>query len=293
MLESFINFKEINNRPWMTFIWGFIISTIAILISAQLWFHVNISGVNVNLTGLFAVMFTIIPSVYFVTLMIKREEALEEEYIKKHYHESKFFERHVRDFVIFLYFFAGVTFAFAFWFMILSGGTFVVQVAKINYMRGLGGAVTGIDPSFSTILANNLNVLFFSFMFSFILGAGAVFIIVWNASILGVAIGKDAASILHIPAISSLYVLHGVPEIAGYIAAALAGGLISAAVIRRHGSKVITKVLYDALLILMFAVFSIVCGAFIEASAGMFFWASLTIWWGVFIYMLLRFFLKP
>jgi uncharacterized membrane protein SpoIIM required for sporulation len=293
MLESFVHFKEINDRPWLIFIWGFVICTVAILISAQLWFQVNISNVSVNLTGLFAVIFTIIPSVFFVTLMIKREEALEEDYIKKHYHESKFFERHVRDFVIFLYFFAGVTLAFAFWYMILSGDTFIVQVAKINQMRGLGGAATSIHPNFSAILANNLNVMFFSFMFSFILGAGAVFIIVWNASILGVAIGKDAASIIDIPAISSLYVLHGVPEIAGYIAAALAGGLISAAIIRRHGSKVLSKVLYDALMIIMFAVFSVVCGAFIEASTGLYFWASLVIWWGVFAYMLIRFFVKP
>jgi len=293
MLESFVNFKEINERPWMVFVWGFIISTVAVLISAQLWFHVNVSNVEVNLTGLFAVIFTIIPSVFFVTIMIKREEALEEEYIKKHYHESRFFERHVKDFIIFLYFFAGVTLAFAFWFMILTGSTFIVQVSKINQMRGMTGAVTGIDPSFISILSNNLNVMFFSFMFSFILGAGAVFIIVWNASILGVAIGKDAASILHIPAISSLYVLHGVPEIAGYIAAALAGGLISAAVIRRHGSRVLSKVIYDAMLIVIFAVFSVVCGAFIEASGGMFFWTALCLWWGVFVYMLIRFFIKP
>jgi len=225
--------------------------------------------------------------------MIKKEEAIEEEYIKKHYHESRFFERHVKDFVIFLYFFAGITLAFAFWYLILSGDTFIIQVAKINQMRGLAGAVTGIHPNFSIILSNNLNVMFFSFMFSFILGAGAVFIIVWNASILGVAIGKDAAGILDIPAISSLYILHGVPEIAGYIAAALAGGLISAAIIRRHGSNVLSKVLYDALLIIMFAVFSIVCGALIEASSGLFFWSGLALWWGVFVYMLIRFFIKP
>lgn len=293
MLESFVNFKEINEKPWLIFIWGFIICTVAILISAQLWFHVNVANVNVNLTGIFSVIFTIIPSVFFVTLMIKREEALEEDYIKKHYHESRFFERHVKDFVIFLYFFAGITLAFAFWYMILTGDTFIVQVAKINQMRGLGGAVTSIHPNFSAILANNLNVMFFSFMFSFILGAGAVFIIVWNASILGIAIGKDAASLIDIPAISSLYVLHGVPEIAGYIAAALAGGLISAAVIRRHGSQVMSKVLFDALLIIMFAVFSVVCGAFIEASSGLFFWASLVLWWGAFAYMIIRFFIKP
>ena len=169
---------------------------------------------------------------------------------------------------------------------------FIPQVAKINQMRGMTGAATELMPSFGPILNNNLRVMFFSFFFSLILGAGAVFIIVWNASILGVAIGKDATSILDIPALSSLYVMHGVPEIAGYVAAALAGGLISVAIIRRHGTDVLNKVLIDALYIIIFAVFSIVLAAFIEASTGTIFMLSTVIWWGAFIYMILRFFLK-
>lgn len=292
MLESFVNFKEISSRPWMIFIWGFVISTVAILVSTQLWFHINVSNVDVNLTGIFAVIFTIIPSVFFVTMMIKREEALEEDYIKKHYHESRFWERHVKDFMIFLYFFAGVTLAFAVWTILIPGSAFTVQVAKINQMRGLAGAATELSPVFTRILFNNLYVMLFSFAFSFIFGAGAVFIIVWNASILGVAIGKDAGSLLHIPAISSMFVLHGVPEIAGYVAAGLAGGIISAAIIRKHGSDVIGRVLIDAMLILMFAVFSVFCGAVIEASVGMTFWAAMVVWWGAFIYMILKFLLK-
>ena len=314
MLESFVNFKDIDKAPWMIFIWGAVLASVGILASSNLWFHINVGGVSVNLTGLFAVMFTIIPAVFFVTQMIKKEEALEEDYIKKHYHESKFFERHVKDFVILLYFFAGVTLAFAFWYVVMpplsaflasympflsniippqaNGDAFIPQVAKINEMRGLTGAVTGLHPNFLPILFNNITVMIFSFGFSLVLGAGAVFIIVWNASVLGVAIGKDATGLFDIPLLSSLYVLHGVPEIAGYVAAALAGGLLSAAIIRGHWKRMV-NVAYDAMLIILFALFSIVMGALIEASTGLIFWASLIIWWGVFTYMIMRFFIKP
>jgi len=305
MLESFINFKEINERPWLVFVWAFIVSSVAILVSMWLSFHVLISGINVDLTGLFAVIFTIIPSVFFVTLLIKREEALEEEYIKKHYHDDRFWERHSRDLMIFLLFFAGITLAFAFWYVILpatwsmlfgaeilSENVFMVQVSKISQIRGLAGSATELHPQFLPIFANNMQVMFFSFLFSFIFGAGAVFIIAWNASILGIAIGQISESLWYIPTVSMGFVLHGVPEIAGYLAAALAGGLLSAAIIRGHGSEVLKKVLRDAVLILLFAFFSIICGAVIEASGGMIFLGSLVLWWGAFIYMIMRFFFK-
>lgn len=298
MLESFVNFKEVNQRPWLAFIWALVICSVAILVSIQLSFHINVSQVSVNLTGIFAVLFTVIPSVYFMTMLIKREEAMEEEYIKKHYHETEFWERHVKDLMIFLFYFAGVTLAFSVWTMLLPGDSFIVQVAKINQIHGLSGAAsaTGFAASpladMSAVFYNNMQVLFFSFLFGFIFCGGAVFIIVWNASILGVYIGRLAESLLHIPGISALFIAHGVPEIGGYIAAALAGGLISVAIVRRHGQDVISRVILDAILVLMFALFSVFCGAMIEATAGIYFWLFLTVWWGTFIYMLLRFLMK-
>ena len=81
MLESFLDFKEIQNRPHMMLIWAVIISSIAVLISAQISYKVLIGETIFNLSGLFSVLFTIIPAAYFLTVMIKREEALEEKEI--------------------------------------------------------------------------------------------------------------------------------------------------------------------------------------------------------------------
>ena len=307
MLESFVNLKQINERPWLFFVWAMVVTSVAILVAVQLSFYIFVQGTSINLTGMFAVLFTVIPSVFFVTVLIKREEATEEEYVKKRYHESAFWERHARDIFIFLLYFAGVTLAFAMWALILPEGTFVVQVSKICQINpgfpgcsGITGAATEIAGGASgqmgstfAIFYNNMQVMFFSFLFAFIFGAGAVFIIVWNASILGVYIGEISSHILDIPGLSLAFIAHGVPEIAGYIAAALAGGIISVAIIRRHGSDVMSKVVFDAILVLIFAMFSILCGALIEAGGGtIYFWACLVIWWGTFLYMLLRFFLK-
>ena len=40
------------------------------------------------------------------------------------------------------------------------------------------------------IFLNNIRVLFLCIIFAFIYGAGAIFILTWNASIVGVAIGN-------------------------------------------------------------------------------------------------------
>jgi len=274
MLESFVDFDEIEKRPWVIFFWSLVLTSIAILVANQLWFHINISGINVNLTGIFSVMFTVIPSVFFVTMVIKREEALEEEHIKKHYFGGGWFwQRHEKDLIVFLLYFTGVTLAFTIWSMILPGDAFLVQTAKINQIHGLTGAATGALSGassasqasiFYSIFMNNMQVMIFAFLFSFIFGAGAVFILVWNASILGVYIGQLTKHFLDIPVVSLSFIPHGVPEIAGYIMAGLAGGLISAAVIRRHGSKVLSVVVTDAIKIMIVAFVLILLAAGIE-----------------------------
>jgi len=91
--------------------------------------------------------------------------------------------------------------------------------------------------------------LIFCVLFSFLYGAGAIFILSWNASVIGVAVGNYIRSHLAIVAAQTgldqvasyftivsirlfKYVIHGVPEILAYFVAALAGGIISIGVIR-------------------------------------------------------------
>lgn len=278
MLESLVKFRSAKEKPWIVAFWAFIISSVAVFFSTQIYSQVQVSGVSINISGIFAVLFTIIPSIYFVTLFIKSEERLEEEEIAKHYKKG-FFERHERDILMFLFYFLGLTISFAVWSLVLEPSFFQIQLSTICGINpafcsspGLAGGITGIASgqtafgSFFIYLTNNIQVMLFAFIFSIVFGAGAVFIIVWNASILGVVIGNLSKTLMEIPFYGLSYLPHGLPEIAGYICAGLAGGILSAAIIRGHHKRgVFRVVLFDSMKILILGIALIILGAAIEA----------------------------
>ncbi len=279
MLENLLNLDEISANPLLVFVWAFIIGIVGIMISMQVGFNIPAAGAAFNLTGLFAVLFIIIPSVPFIIMLIKNEEMMEEEAISRHYSQS-FWDKHGRDVVVLLFYFAGITLSFALSSFFLPYETFHVQLATINEIRGslsgsinnaaaLGGqgySLYAIDnyQSFLAILLNNLQVMMFSFLFSFAFGAGAVFIIVWNAAILGVFIGQLSKNIFELPFISLLFIPHGIPEIAAYLLAGLAGGIISAAIVRKIPTHTMETIILDAFKMMTLAVALVFIAAGIE-----------------------------
>jgi uncharacterized membrane protein SpoIIM required for sporulation len=123
----------------------------------------------------------------------------------------------------------------------------------------------------------------FCILFSFIYGSGAIFILAWNASVIGTAIGNfvrtglaaSAAAIgagfgiTHYLQVISLglfkYSIHGIPEILAYFTAGLAGGIISVAVIR-HDMKTrkFEHILLDSADLLIISIVLLVVAAFLE-----------------------------
>jgi len=246
------------------FIWAFIICSISILISTQISYQIQVAGASVNLTGIFAVLFTVIPSVYFLTLLIKNEERIEEEEALR-MHEIPFLERHTKDLSVLLFYFGGLTMAFALWSFFLPPAFFQVQITKINQIQGISAGSADVQfENFKAILFNNLQVMFFSFLFSFIFGAGAVFIITWNASILGVYIGQLSRSLFEIPVVTLMFIPHGVPEILAYLAAGISGGIMSAALLRKNKMEVLELIIFDCFKLLFLAVFLVFIAAGIE-----------------------------
>jgi len=281
MLESLFNFREVNKRPYIAFFWAFAIISISVIIALQVGFKMAVGTSTVNMTGIFALAFALISSSYIMTAIIRKEELMEERAIKRHYSKN-FWERHRKDLLIFLYFFGGATLAFAVWTILLPADTFQVQIPSICAMRPylpvcdspmITGAATGgsaaaaasLDGRFAEIMTNNLRVTMFSFIFAFIFGAGAVFILLWNAGILGICIGLMSKSLADIPMNSIRFLPHGIPEIAGYILAGLAGSLISIAVIRKAESSILRSVVWDSAKVLAIGVLLVLLGAFIEA----------------------------
>ena len=269
MLESILSFRDVDKSPYLTFIWALLITTVGVLLSTQLFYKVTISGVSFNLTGMFAVIFTIMPSVYFLTRVIMKEEKMEEEACINHY-KKDFFKRHEKDILMFLFYFLGVTVAFAAWSFILPQDFFQVQLVKITEIRAAvsgqftGRIIKGNFDSFLAVFANNMEVMIFSFIFSLLYGAGAVFIIVWNASILGTCIGELSKSITDIPMVTLSFLPHGIPEVVGYLCASIAGGLLSAAILRCRSTKVMEIIFLDSLKIIAIGALFILVAAGIE-----------------------------
>ena len=105
--------------------------------------------------------------------------------------------------------------------------------------------------------------------FSLIFGAGAIFIIAWNASIISTVISYSIKyRITHLPSGLLRFMVHGLPEIAGYFVAAMAGGMMSLALssfIRKNLSKDnLLKVMQRALYLIIIAIILLVIAALIE-----------------------------
>ena len=274
VLESLLSPWKAETHPTRLIFFGFLYATLGLFLSSWI-FNEHASLVMVFLTTMAS-----IPLVYN---LIKVEEKKDLSELK----EQNILKEHSRALLVFLNMFIGATIAFAFWYVVLPpsmiSNVFEVQTSTITSLRaGVTGQATGKSRVFFDILSNNLKVLIFCILFSFLYGVGAIFILTWNASVIGVAIGDliragiyqiekkfflfSAHEYLGITVYGLLrYALHGVIEIGGYFVAGLAGGIISIAAIRHDfGTKKYEKIILDASLLLLFSLFLIFLGAFLE-----------------------------
>ena len=108
--------------------------------------------------------------------------------------------------------------------------------------------------------------MIFTLIFSLVFGAGAIFILAWNASVISASIGIFTKySLAEIPLGLFRYMVHGFPEIAAYFIAALAGGIFGIG-IARHGIKDprFLKVGLHALVLIGIAVLCLIIAGLME-----------------------------
>ncbi len=194
---------------------------------------------------------------------------------------GSFLERHLPLIQAYGAFFVGTVLAISMIYVLLpdsiSQTTFASQINELKAIRTLavGGKAVGPGCDFFCILYNNLQVLLFVLIFSFIYGAGAIYVITWNASIVGVLIGvtteelaknmgihESLAYLLSLPMSFVRLIPHGIFEISGYLIGGLAGGMLSAALMRGHLKE--KRILLDISGMILLSVVLIVIGAFIE-----------------------------
>jgi len=276
VLEALVTPFKAEQRPGRLFLLGIVFCTVAIFLS--LWiFKSQSSLVMVFLTAMAA-----LPLVYNTIIMEEEKdlEGMEEKWLLK---------EHSKALRAFIFLFLGATVAYAFWYVLLSTNTvstlFQAQSATINAINGRITGHLGFSSNmsfFSKIFLNNVKVLIFCILFSFVYGAGAIFILIWNASVIGTAIGNfmrsELVQIAHLVGFDKIahyfqiisigllrYSIHGVPEILAYFIGGLAGGIIGIAVIRHDfGTTKFEHILLDSADLLLLSLGVLFIAALLE-----------------------------
>jgi len=256
-LELLISPGKAVRKPWEIFFIGIVYSSVAIMLSMYIF---------KQYVGIVMVFLTTLACVYLVQKMLQVEEEKDDP-IRS---ELQILKSHGRALSVFMFLFMGFVVAFSFWHIVLpsdlSHQIFGMQEKTIQCINsaGIEGCASGTEATFLKIIFNNIKVLLFTLTFAFFYGAGAVFILAWNAAVVGTAIGifvrnsiSAVAGSLGAGSIASYfafysaglmrYMTHGAFEILAYFMAALAGGIISIAIARHDfRSREFRKVLFDS-----------------------------------------------
>ncbi len=247
VLESIISPISAEKKPWKMFFIGLLYSLVAVFISVQIFNEMA------GLISVFLIVMASIPLIYRTIIMEEKKDMHpvgEATLLKEHSKALSFF------IMLFLGVFAGYTLTYIFLPAETINSIFSIQINTIKNINSniVIGSASQNYTLFTKIFFNNVRVLIFCILFAFFYGAGAIFILTWNASVIAVATGTFFRN--NISAITSLvgfdkiagyfsvasmsllrYMVHGVPEITAYFIAGLAGSIISVAVIRHDFSS--------------------------------------------------------
>ncbi len=274
VVESLLFPFKAEQKPWQMFFLGFLYTTIGIFLS--LWIFRS----EASLIMVFMITMAALPIFYNTMKLEESKDMIMDK-------ETAILKEHNKAISFFMYMFIGITFACAVWYAVLPTSTinslFDKQVGTIQSINNqVSGNVIHNLTIFWKIFFNNFKVLAFSILFALVYGAGAIFILAWNATVIGAAIGNfirsnisnytnslgllDAGNYFHVFSLGLLkYSLHGIPEIVAYFYGGLAGGILSVALIRKHfNSEKFSTILVDFSELILIAVGFLIAAAFLE-----------------------------
>jgi len=270
VLESLINPFTLKKKPWEMFVAGFFYSIIALFLSYLVFREVS------GILMIFLIVMSTLPVLYTT---IKQEEEIDLRYKK----EWNILKEHSHVLIFLIYLFLGITVALVLCYVFLPSQmtqtVFSLQNKAIHEINSNIVAHATSFGVFKKIFLNNLKVLFFCLAFAFLYGAGAIFILTWNASVIAAAIGglmktqlTEITSLVGLNTISSYfsivafsflrYMTHGIFEIAAYFVAGLAGSIISVAVIKHNLND--DKVIFDATELIFLSIAVLIVAGLIE-----------------------------
>lgn len=278
MFEMLINPAKAEKRPWEMFFIGAFYATLSLILVK--WIFAK-DPVLSKYSGILVVTFCVMFSIPFIYFALRNEEEKDMQLTGF----RRLLKEHGKALLYFMFLFMGFVIAFSFWYIVFADGnqnfraqieTFCIINKPSNYEDCVAEygiqhvskttAFMSAQDRIFNIFANNIYVLIFTLVFSLVFGAGAIFILAWNASVISSAIGIFSKSDLgNLPLGIARYMIHGIPEIAAYFAGAIAGGIVSVAIIKHdvHSEK-FWVILQDSLNLVILAVVILFGAALIE-----------------------------
>ena len=259
VFEQFLDSDKVKKHSLFIFGLGIIYVMVGYIVSAYFFQE------SVSIAVLFTTTLLLVPSIYVI---LNIEEKIESKAGIK-----RFFYNHKDIFKIYLFLFIGIFFAF----LVLGFFSTDVFDYQMDFLENRGDitpetidqfAETEYSPAFSdftALISHNLFIIILAFVLSIFYGAGALFLIVLNASVFAAFIvhviktaGNSVSTLL-------LFLIHLIPELSGFLVAAIAGGVISRAIMReKFGSRGFKNVMKDALILLLISAGLIIIAAFLE-----------------------------
>lgn len=261
MILKFIIKRWYEDRGPVAFLTGFLFTGIAIVLSKILFNNTP------HLIGITTIFFAVILTMPTLSYILRREEKIERR-------EGTFFQKNEAILDFYIYFFVGVFSLF----MIAAAIDTDFVFSKEDYFNiedqpRVSQQAQHLPPPapdrmglIEKIVKNNLYIVIIAFLLSLLFGSGSIFLIILNASM------GAAAIIKFIEATAggffcnlSVFLIHYIPEMIGFVIAAIAGGILAIDFAReRLFSKYFDEVLLQSIKLLSLAAAFIIGAAILE-----------------------------
>lgn len=266
VLESLFPEKKIKSKPLDMLVIGFVIALVAVFASYFVF---------PKYTGIIAPLITALAMAPLISRLFEEEEDEIDE-VAENRLIMGFFSRHKSIISLFTLYFIGNFLAVFLLATILPQSLlqsmFEPQLSDIMAVQNIGTGATGSAIRVGladVIIFNNLKVMAFAFLLSFLFGTGATFILSWNASILGIFLANYARQgLYHTLLLTTTGIFpHATVEIVAYFLAGIAGGILSVGMVReKFMSDEFKLMLKDSLLLLAISIVFVFAAAYIEAG---------------------------
>lgn len=241
VLEQLLDTNTVKQHSYLVLVLSFIYVFFAYIV-AKLFFP---EGESIAL--IFTLTLILLPSLNHI---INSEEIIEKKGC------NHFLKNHKVIFSVYLASFIGIFLGF----LILSN--YISFSYQLSFIEKLD-FTTIVQPTVENLfglITTNLTVMIICFILSLFYGAGAIFLIVLNASVFAVFLNHLGKKIVYL-----YFFIHLIPEVAGFLLAAISGAIISRALfVEKFCSKSFKNILRNSLIILLIATGLIIIGALLE-----------------------------